>query len=216
MATVAIMGTLAAIAIPNYNKYQRRARQAEAKVNLSSAFMAESLVLQDQHSYTACLGQIGAINGGIQYYSIGFSNSNSAAGSNEECGPYGKLGDHSNNKAAAGANRSCLVYSWSGNPAVASGTCAVGDANTATPAGTFYTTTFPGPSGSPRSGVFAVGTVNGTTATDYTSFDHGTVPTRVAGNVFTLVASGNLGGTNMDMWAIDEQKLVFQIKDGVK
>ena len=41
MVVVAIIGILAAIAIPQYSKFQARARQSEAKVLLAAAFTAE-------------------------------------------------------------------------------------------------------------------------------------------------------------------------------
>ena len=40
MIVVAIIGILAAIAIPNFMRFQARARQSEAKVNLKGAFTA--------------------------------------------------------------------------------------------------------------------------------------------------------------------------------
>ncbi len=41
MIVVAIIGILAAIAIPNFVRFQARSKQSEAKVNLKSAFTAE-------------------------------------------------------------------------------------------------------------------------------------------------------------------------------
>ena len=41
MVVVAIIGILAAIAIPNYQRYQARTRQSEAKVSLSNVYTAE-------------------------------------------------------------------------------------------------------------------------------------------------------------------------------
>ena len=41
MIVVAIIGILAAIAIPNFLRYQAKSRQAEAKTNLGAMFVAE-------------------------------------------------------------------------------------------------------------------------------------------------------------------------------
>ena len=40
LIVVAIIGILAAVAIPNYQKFQARARQSEAKIALSAAYTA--------------------------------------------------------------------------------------------------------------------------------------------------------------------------------
>ncbi len=42
MIVVAIIGILAAIAIPNFLTYQARSRQAEARINLGSVYVAET------------------------------------------------------------------------------------------------------------------------------------------------------------------------------
>ena len=42
MIVVAIIGILAAIAIPNFLKYQAKARQSEARINLGGIFVAET------------------------------------------------------------------------------------------------------------------------------------------------------------------------------
>ncbi len=42
MIVVAIIGILAAMAIPNFLKYQAKSRQAEAKINLAGIFVAET------------------------------------------------------------------------------------------------------------------------------------------------------------------------------
>jgi len=48
MIVVAIIGILAAIAIPNFLKYQAKSRQAEAKINLGGIFVAETSFFGEQ------------------------------------------------------------------------------------------------------------------------------------------------------------------------
>jgi type IV pilus assembly protein PilA len=49
MIVVAIVGILAAVAIPNFMTYQAKARQAEAKVILGGAFTAATSVFYSEH-----------------------------------------------------------------------------------------------------------------------------------------------------------------------
>ncbi len=51
MIVVAIIGILAAIAIPNFLKYQAKSRQSEAKTNLGGIFVAETSYLGEQAQY---------------------------------------------------------------------------------------------------------------------------------------------------------------------
>ena len=50
MIVVAIIGILAAIAIPNFLKFQSRARQSEAKSNLKAVFTANKSMYAEDHS----------------------------------------------------------------------------------------------------------------------------------------------------------------------
>src|SRR4051812_49135342 len=59
MVVVAIIGVLAAIAIPNYTRYQARARQSEAKVNLAGLYTAEQSYYAEQGTFSSCLSNIG-------------------------------------------------------------------------------------------------------------------------------------------------------------
>lgn len=45
MVVVVIIGILAAVAIPNFSKYQAKARQSEAKVSLSAIYGGEKAFL---------------------------------------------------------------------------------------------------------------------------------------------------------------------------
>ena len=62
MVVVAIIGILAAIAIPNYQRYQSRSRQSEAKVALSSVYTAEPGFFAEVGTFTECIKRIG-VNG---------------------------------------------------------------------------------------------------------------------------------------------------------
>lgn len=80
MIVVAIVGILAAVAIPNYLKYQARARQSEAKIALASVFTAEKSAFAEYGSYHSCLPHIGYTpDSQNRYYSAGFSATNSVA-----------------------------------------------------------------------------------------------------------------------------------------
>lgn len=105
MVVVAIIGILAAIAVPQYQKYQSKARQSEAKIGLAAAFTAEKGFTVEQSTYTACLGQIGLgfDSGSARRYMIGFSAFSSSCG--------------------VAANSTCLGYQWSGSSSTPSSTC---------------------------------------------------------------------------------------------
>ena len=87
MVVVAIIGVLASVAVPNFQKYQARARQTEAKVQLASIFSMEKAFIMDQNSYSTCLKDLGFMPNasGKAYYTIGFKDA--ALGS--QCGPAG-------------------------------------------------------------------------------------------------------------------------------
>jgi len=51
MIVVAIIGILAAIAIPNFLKYQAKSRQSEARVNLGGVFVAQTSYYGEQARY---------------------------------------------------------------------------------------------------------------------------------------------------------------------
>lgn len=76
MIVVAIIGVLAAIAIPNFMKYQARAKQSEAKSNLVALHTGEMAYFAENNSYIDDFNAIGfGVTGSSQryYYELGNS-----------------------------------------------------------------------------------------------------------------------------------------------
>ena len=81
MIVVAIIGILAAIAIPNFLRYQAKSRQSEAKTNLGAIFVAETAYLSEQSRYGS-FSEIGyALAGTTNRYSYRSPAVGGAAGS---------------------------------------------------------------------------------------------------------------------------------------
>ena len=59
MVVVAIIGLLSAVAIPNFQKYQARTKQAEAKLHLSAMYTAEASFYATYNMYHNCLNFMG-------------------------------------------------------------------------------------------------------------------------------------------------------------
>jgi len=59
MIVVAIIGLLAALAIPNFIRFQARSKQSEVKANLKSLFTAEKSFYQERDTYACNIKSIG-------------------------------------------------------------------------------------------------------------------------------------------------------------
>jgi type IV pilus assembly protein PilA len=59
MIVVAIIGILAAIAIPNFVKFQARSKQSEAKANLKAMFTAQKAFSAEKDRFSTLVGEIG-------------------------------------------------------------------------------------------------------------------------------------------------------------
>jgi type IV pilus assembly protein PilA len=109
MIVVAIIGILSTIAIPQYKKFQSRAKQSEARITLGGLQMTETSWAVDNASFSSCITNIGFGRDGSKfYYAIGFT---SGPADDTTCGPQ--------------ANSACNNFRWNPDNSAA-GTCTVG------------------------------------------------------------------------------------------
>lgn len=75
MVVVAIIGILSAVAVPNFKKYQAKAKTSEAKMQLAAIFTAEVAAFNEYDSYGTCLKHMGfdpSADSSQRYYAAGF------------------------------------------------------------------------------------------------------------------------------------------------
>ena len=68
MIVVAIIGILAAIAIPNFMRYQAKTRQSEAKANLTGIYTSEISYRAENDAYGASIGLLSWAAAGTTRY----------------------------------------------------------------------------------------------------------------------------------------------------
>src|SRR5688500_13679377 len=86
MIVVAIIGILAAIAIPNFLKFQCKSKQSEAKTNLAGIFTSEKSFFGEYNTYATHLVSIAWKPDGAPLYIYGFSGT-SPSGRPSSAGP---------------------------------------------------------------------------------------------------------------------------------
>ncbi len=86
MTVVSMVAVLSAIAIPSYNRFAAKARQAEAKIALGAIYTSEMAFFGEKGSYSSCLRQLGYVPESLKrYYLVGFSYNSTYL--NNTCGP---------------------------------------------------------------------------------------------------------------------------------
>ncbi|MDR3608030.1 MAG: prepilin-type N-terminal cleavage/methylation domain-containing protein [Oligoflexia bacterium] len=192
MVVVAIIGILAAVAIPNFIKYQAKSRTTEAKIALASIFTAEQSFSAENSTYTSCLAQAGYTpDGSNHYYALGFQQSVTA---NAVCG-------------GSGTGTQCNTYSYNGNVGVPGATCrnlttpftAAGVAWTATTSDTAYAANLEQNKSTGVTVTDATLTASAINATTFTA--------EAAGNISNVVAA--------DVWTINQQKALLNTASGI-
>lgn len=73
MIVVAIIGILATVAIPNFQRFQAKAKQSEARTQLSALFTANKAFHAEWSSYTSSFPNMGYSPEGALRYRVGFS-----------------------------------------------------------------------------------------------------------------------------------------------
>jgi type IV pilus assembly protein PilA len=76
MVVVAIIGLLSSVAVPNFRKYQARAKVPEAKLHLSAIYTAQSAFFADYGIYHNCLRYMGydpSAQKSQRYFTTGFN-----------------------------------------------------------------------------------------------------------------------------------------------
>ena len=210
LTAVSIVGILASIAVPSYVKYQRQARQSEAKVSLGALYMAENTMMQDQHSYSGCFSGItGGPPSGIDYYSVGFGTG--IVSGNTSCAPFGG-GSPSNMDTGSDLpsgvpSANCLVFGWANIPN--NGSVATCTAVVTNPNAYCFTPT-----------QYCAAQGNGFTyykGKEVSSPDDQTAlsGTTLTWSSFTVTAAAQLGGAVLDKWQIDQDKVVSLNQSGL-
>jgi type IV pilus assembly protein PilA len=74
MIVVVIIGILSTVAVPQYQNFQKKARQVEAKSNLSALYTTEKAFQAEWNQYYADFRALGFDLAGTLNYTIGFSN----------------------------------------------------------------------------------------------------------------------------------------------
>ena len=73
MVVVAIIGILAAIAVPNFQRFTAKSKQSEAKSSLSAMYSAERALSSEWQTFAASFDVIGYRPTGWQRYNHGFA-----------------------------------------------------------------------------------------------------------------------------------------------
>lgn len=196
MIVVAIIGILAAIAIPNFQKYQAKARQKESQILLSNLYTAETSNRGEHGTFTSCLTNAGFTPEGTKrYYAIGFT---AAAAATAACRVPGTPADVACNLAvtagigAVGAGATCTAVDGSPNTPATEATYNLALAK--------MTHAF---SATTRAGTYEPTSAN-------------LVGTGVATATFTAGAVGNISsGAVRDTWTIDQAKAMLNTVSGL-
>ena len=218
MVVVAIIGILASIAIPNYQRFQRKARQSEPRTNLSAIYAAEKVFNTEWNFGATSHAQIGfsVDSGNGLYYSIGWTalgsgpwnaSNSSATHLTKYHGPTVASTTDFQIKGPLGGDlhlntitdfAGCGAGACSGS-CTGTGTCTLNTGNTACIVDT-----------APTSGTWDCASAF---SSDLIFPGNGTSRNTV--NSWTIGAAGNIGATSNDVWTINQDKTMANVQSGL-
>jgi type IV pilus assembly protein PilA len=188
MVVVAIIGVLATIAVPQYQRFRARARQSEARTSLAGLHSAQQAYAATQMTFTSCLTATGfVLEGNNRFYQVGFTSANTTG---NNCGPNG--------------GAACNLAFPEGQPTgVACATSVTTTGGVATAAGNGLDTY----QANARAGIATLVTVNAAFTNPATAINQTT---------FTAGAQGNIqtAGAVLDAWSINQAKTMVNTVDG--
>ena len=194
MIVVAIIGVLSAIAIPNYQKFTARSRQAEAKAVLSDMATALSGFQAANGSYTLCLANAGFAPPLGATVHRNYSVFVGGAAAVTSCGP--------------GGNIACSTFGWDVTPAgkaCTDGTAAQGAMAALVAA--------PGTSDAGPNGYVATDFQGGATAATVSA---GVAGQALTGSAFVIGSCGAILNSNLDKWTMTNGGSLVHTLDGIQ
>jgi type IV pilus assembly protein PilA len=121
MVVVAIIGILAAIAVPNYQRFTAKSKQSEAKSNLAALYSAERAFQSEWQLYSSVFESVGYAPTGILRYEHGFAAAFPGAGA-YPAGYTGPSTGETNTAAFCPVNTACSVNQVPVAPGAVAGT----------------------------------------------------------------------------------------------
>ena len=222
MVVVAIIGILAAIAIPNFQKYQNRSRQTEARATLGGLYASQRIFVGEWNYLSADLGQIGFEMDGNSnsrytagWRSDGDTVTRADAGYN---GPPPSTTPVYHTIAAVCPSHADICSTTVGTrDAVLDDAFASGTAYVVIQTGTITTaTTCTSCGGANGQTLQPTGCAAGTPAAScQTLWSDGKLVKNQSSRIFVIGATGDIGGNQADEWWIDSSKRIINVQNGV-
>ncbi len=211
MVVVAIIGILAAIAIPNYQKFQRKAQQVESKTMLSGLYASQITFQNEWNFLSASFQQIGFESiGDVPKYAVGWtdaSKANPSIPNRTDAGYRGPIVTVLNSTVNTNDPDGCREATFCDNAALLQ--VYVANTYSHTPA-----SPQPGTCGTCSCATGAlVCTGTGACGTCGGLWNNGEL--NKIQRRFVIGASGDIGGDEADQWLITYGKEIINIKSGL-